>query len=83
MTQGGSKSLFKVVNVSTAALDEQIADFSLGRQINISYISEYNQTLLQEVKVLVALSPGWSEVTEKTAPGAVPQECLMLTSVRV
>jgi hypothetical protein len=50
VTQGGSKSLFKVVNVSTAALDEQIADFSLARQINISYISEYNQTLLQEVK---------------------------------
>jgi hypothetical protein len=36
--------------VSSAALDKQISDFSLGQQVNISYISEYNQTLLQEVK---------------------------------
>lgn len=50
VTQGGSRSLFAVVNVSTAELDKQVADFSLSKQINISYISEYNQTLLKEVK---------------------------------
>jgi hypothetical protein len=50
VTAGGSRSLFTVVNVSTAELDEQVSDFSLAKQVNISYISEYNQTLLQEVK---------------------------------
>jgi hypothetical protein len=39
-----------VVNVSMAELDKQVAEFSLDKQINTSYISEYNQTLLREVR---------------------------------
>ncbi len=49
MTVGGGRSLFAVVNVSTSVLDQQIADFSLTKQINVSYISQYNQTLLKDV----------------------------------
>ncbi len=49
MTQGSSNSLFAVVNVSTADLQKQVDDFSLSKQINISYISQYNQTLLKQV----------------------------------
>ena len=37
ITAGASRSLFKVVNVSTAELDKQVADFSLAKQVGNSF----------------------------------------------
>ena len=50
---------------------------------DLSEMAQLSVALEQEVKCLVALSPGRSEVTVKTTRGAEPQECLMLTFVRI
>jgi hypothetical protein len=71
VTKGGSRSLFKVVNLSTSLLDDQIAEFSLSKQINVSYISTYNQSLLQDVQNNQAVFTGLNATSFIDSAGVI------------